>query len=449
MDRYKIQRKLGDGSYGSVLRAQVKATGEVVAIKKMKKKFYSWDECMRLREVKSLRKLVHPGIVKLKEVIRENDELNMIFEHMECNLYEKMKGLRGTLGEKSIRNYMFQMLTALHYMHRQGFFHRDLKPENILVTGDTLKIADFGLAREIRSRPPLTDYVSTRWYRAPEVLLRSVNYNSPIDLWAMGTIMAELYTSRPLAPGSSETDQLGKICSVIGSPTPSMWQEGFQLASKINFQFKQFAPTPMDRIVPQASGDGIGLIRALLQWEPKERSTASQAMQHPYFQKYPECMNIPGEDPIAMRKAGDSVAERQQNTPRRAAPLAKPSESALPPLKMGAPEGRIKSGNSMLPKLVDGGKGAAVRGRSSGRSGGEGSDKQLGVGQYRPGVYAQNIINGGLNNPPPSLFGPGARQGRGAGVFGGVGREMAGAGFGGGRDNFAGGLPSLRVKAPF
>lgn len=105
-------------------------------------------------------------------------------------------------------------------MHRHGFFHRDLKPENLLCSGtDLIKIADFGLAREIRSRPPFTDYVSTRWYRAPEVLLHSTSYGSGIDLWAMGCIMAELYTFRPIFPGSSELDQLYKICAVLGTPT--------------------------------------------------------------------------------------------------------------------------------------------------------------------------------------------------------------------------------------
>lgn len=101
-------------------------------------------------------------------------------------------------------------------MHKHNYFHRDIKPENLLISNDLVKIADFGLAREIRSQPPYTDYVSTRWYRAPEVLLRSTNYSSPIDLWAIGTIMAELYTFRPLFPGQNENDQLYKICSILG-----------------------------------------------------------------------------------------------------------------------------------------------------------------------------------------------------------------------------------------
>lgn len=104
-------------------------------------------------------------------------------------------------------------------MHKHGFFHRDIKPENLLCMGpEMIKIADFGLAREIRSRPPYTDYVSTRWYRAPEVLLRSTNYNSPIDIWAVGCIMAELYTLQPLFPGRSEIDQIFRVTSVLGTP---------------------------------------------------------------------------------------------------------------------------------------------------------------------------------------------------------------------------------------
>jgi len=149
----------------------------------MKKKFYSWSECIALREVQSLKKLNHPNIVKLKEVIRENDELYFIFEFLDQNIYQMTKDRKKYLPEQKIRNIMYQILLGLSHMHKLGYFHRDLKPENLLVTGDIVKLADFGLAREIRSKPPYTDYVSTRWYRAPEVLLRSANYNSPIDLW--------------------------------------------------------------------------------------------------------------------------------------------------------------------------------------------------------------------------------------------------------------------------
>lgn len=141
-------------------------------------------QCCALSLVQSLKKLNHPNIVKLKEVrsslrpgtvlssscnpvptqvIRENDELFFVFEYMEGNLYELMKQRDRLFPESHVRNIMFQIMQGLAFMHKHGFFHRDLKPENMLVKGDVVKVADFGLAREIRSRPPFTDYVSTRW----------------------------------------------------------------------------------------------------------------------------------------------------------------------------------------------------------------------------------------------------------------------------------------------
>jgi serine/threonine protein kinase len=157
---------------------------------------------MALKEVKSLRKMKHPNIVKLKEVIREQDILYFVFEFLDQNLYEVTKGRQKFFPESVSRNYMFQVLQGLGYMHKHGYFHRDIKPENILVSGDVAKVADFGLAKEIRSRPPYTDYVSTRWYRAPEVLLRFPMYGAPIDIWAVGCMMAEIIMLRPLFPVS-------------------------------------------------------------------------------------------------------------------------------------------------------------------------------------------------------------------------------------------------------
>eukprot|EP00906_Rhabdomonas_costata_P035488 RCo049860 len=284
MNRYKIIKQVGDGTYGSVARAQQLQTGEIVAIKKMKQKFYSWDECLQLREIISLRKLNHPNIIKLKEVIRENNELFFVFEYMEGNVYQLMKDRDRLFPEPKIRNIMFQCLQGLASMHKAGFFHRDMKPENLLMKGDVCKIADFGLAREIRSRPPFTEYVSTRWYRAPEVLLQSRNYNSPVDLWAVGAIMAELYMLRPLFPGSSEPDEIFKICSVMGTPTHQNWPEGMKLASAMNFKFPQFSATPLSRLIPNASAGAIQLMEITMAWDPKARPTAAQSLQLPYFQ---------------------------------------------------------------------------------------------------------------------------------------------------------------------
>lgn len=211
MDRYKILETVGDGTYGSVVKAVNKNTEEIVAIKKMKQKYYTWDECMSLREIKALRKLNHKNIVKLKEVIRVKDDLYFVFEFMEKNVYQKIQHRSEDLPEKDVKIIIYQSLAGLAHMHKHGYFHRDLKPENLLCNGDIVKLGDFGLAREINSDPPYTDYVSTRWYRAPEILLRSTTYSSPIDIFALGAIMAELYMLRPLFPGKSEMDQIYKL----------------------------------------------------------------------------------------------------------------------------------------------------------------------------------------------------------------------------------------------
>ncbi|XP_073686793.1 serine/threonine-protein kinase MAK isoform X3 [Garra rufa] len=286
MNRYTTLRQLGDGTYGSVLMGKSNESGELVAIKRMKRKFYSWEECMNLREVKSLKKLNHANVVKLKEVIRENDHLYFVFEYMKENLYQLMKDRENKMfTENEIRNIMFQVLSGLAFVHKHGFFHRDMKPENLLCMGPELvKIADFGLAREIRSRPPYTDYVSTRWYRAPEVLLRSPVYSSPIDIWAVGCIMAELYTLRPLFPGNSEVDEIFKICQVLGTVKKSDWPEGYQLAAAMNFRFPQCVPTPLKTLIPNATNEALDLMKDLLHWDPKKRPSSAKALRYPYFQ---------------------------------------------------------------------------------------------------------------------------------------------------------------------
>ncbi|XP_026230357.1 serine/threonine-protein kinase MAK-like isoform X2 [Anabas testudineus] len=186
--------------------------------------------------------------------------------------------------ENEIRNILFQVLSGLAFVHRHGYFHRDMKPENLLCMGPELvKIADFGLAREIRSQPPYTDYVSTRWYRAPEVLLKSNSYSSPIDIWAVGCIMAELYTLRPLFPGNSEVDEIFKICQVLGTLKKSDWPEGYNLAASMNFRFPKCVPTSLKSLIPNASDEAITLMKDMLQWDPEKRPSAAQSLRYPYF----------------------------------------------------------------------------------------------------------------------------------------------------------------------
>jgi protein kinase len=297
MDKYRIIEKLGDGSYGSVHKAEDKETKEIVAIKKMKRKYTNWDECKNLREVKSLNSLKHDNIIKIKEMIREEDILSLVFEYMESNLYELMtsKGNK-KFREDEIKTIIFQIVNGIAYMHKYGFFHRDMKPENILVKNKLIvKLADFGLAREIRSIPPYTEYVSTRWYRAPECLLSTTNYNSPIDIWAIGTIMAELYLLKPIFPGNNNKDMLLKISKVIGAPSINSWPEGLKASKKIDFKFPnsgQFGKENLNKefsirnMIKNASPEAICFMEDLLQWDPNKRPTASELLCHPFLKDF-------------------------------------------------------------------------------------------------------------------------------------------------------------------
>ncbi|RKP20577.1 Pkinase-domain-containing protein [Rozella allomycis CSF55] len=336
MNRYNLSKTLGDGAFGTVLLAENKVNGEKVAVKKMKDKFYSWEACVSLREVKSLKKLKHPNIIRLHEVIRENDELYFVFEYMDLNLYQLMKERRGMLiPEDMIRHYTMQMLQGLHYMHKNGYFHRDLKPENLMTSGTTLKIADFGLAKEIRSLPPYTEYVSTRWYRAPEVLLRSRNYSSPIDMWAVGCIMVEMYTLKPLFPGSNEIDEIYKICSVLGSPTPYNWPEGVKLANAMGFRFPQMIPTSLYAIMPNACEAAVLLMSDLLQYDPQKRPTCSQCLQTRFFASpasdnhLPVIRNTKPPIPSPRKSVGNVINMSEQLALKKEAPNLLPSK-ALP-----------------------------------------------------------------------------------------------------------------------
>lgn len=299
MDDYETLSKIGDGTFGTVYLcrkrsepgsdAQPQGADEIglVAVKKMKKRYYNWDDCMQLREVKALKSLSHQNIIQLKEVIRENNHLYLVFEHMEENLYQLIRRQLVPFPQTLIRNITIQILNGLAYIHKHGFFHRDIKPENLLCRNgsDSIKIADFGLTREIDSQPPLTDYVSTRWYRAPELLLHSTNYNWTVDIWALGCITGELCTLRPMFPGRSEIDQIFKICQALGTPDIESWPEGGRLASVIQFNFPNLVPLQLEHLVTGCSETAISLIKLMLQWSPSRRPKARDLLTHCYFKE--------------------------------------------------------------------------------------------------------------------------------------------------------------------
>lgn len=309
MDNYEILKKIGDGTFGTVYlckkrggddfrvqsagsstenpdrRSEGRPFEKLVAIKKMKKRYYNWDDCMRLREIKALKKLNHKNIVLLIEVIREDNHLYLVFEHMEENLYQLMRRQFVPFPETTIRSVVQQIVAGLTYIHRHGLFHRDIKPENLLCRAgySSIKIADFGLIREIDSKPPFTDYVSTRWYRAPELLLHSTDYSWAVDIWSVGCITGELYILRPMFPGRSEIDQIFKISQTLGKPDILAWPEGGRLASLIQIKFPNIVPLDITRLIPGCSTDGLDFIQSMLQWAPTKRPKAKELLSHRYL----------------------------------------------------------------------------------------------------------------------------------------------------------------------
>ena len=291
MHKYQIIKVIGDGTYGQVYEGINKETNAKVAIKKLKTKMSSWEDCMLQNEVRFLRKLNHENVVKLLEVIREqNSDVSYIFEYCDCNLFQFIENHRKQkmhISEMKIRNIIYQIVCGVKYLHSCNIMHRDLKPENILMilNNNLIKIADFGTAKEIPEfkNNSLTDYVCTRWYRAPECTLKSNNYNEKIDIWAIGCIMAELYTLKPLYPGIDEFDQLNKILQIVGTPEFNEWPEGYALVQKLNIRLPNYNKSNLKQYVPNANDDAIDFMDFIFQLNPEKRPSCNELLRHPYF----------------------------------------------------------------------------------------------------------------------------------------------------------------------
>ncbi|CBH14449.1 protein kinase, putative [Trypanosoma brucei gambiense DAL972] len=288
MQKYAILGKKGEGTFSEVLKAQDVETKAYVAIKCMRKPFQSKEQVNRLREIQAVRRLQpHPNIVPLIEVMfdKTTGRLALVFELMDMNLYEFIRGRRHQLDEHCVMTLMYQLFKALDHAHRKGIFHRDIKPENILLREDgTLKLADFGSCRGLHVSQPLTEYVSTRWYRAPECLLTSGYYTHKMDLWAAGCVFFEIIALTPLFPGTTEMDQIHKIHDVLGTPPLDVLNTLKKFGAPINFQFSEKKGTGVARLLPEdTSKEAIDLIGRLLQYDEKERVTAKEALRHPYF----------------------------------------------------------------------------------------------------------------------------------------------------------------------
>jgi len=299
---YQILQAIGEGAYGTVVSATHKPTGRQVAIKKILP-FEHTLFCLRtLRELKLLKffsdTCVNENIISILDIIKPptiNDfkEIYFIQELMQTDLHRVIRTQH--LTDDHCQYLTYQTLRALKSIHSADIVHRDLKPANLLLNANCdLKVCDFGLARSVKNSSAngkeaglMTEYVATRWYRAPEIMLSFKMYTKAIDVWAVGCILAELLTGRPLFPGRDYGHQLDLILDVIGTPT---LDEFYAITSRRSRDYIRALPIrkrrPFTALFPDASAEAIDFLSKTLTFDAKKRITVDEALEHPYLASY-------------------------------------------------------------------------------------------------------------------------------------------------------------------
>jgi len=297
---YHLKSVIGQGAYGIVCSAEHTTTGEKVAIKRIKRVLDSYPMATRiLREIKFLRLLkAHDNIIKIKDVLVPVDrngfnDTFVVLEIMPTDLGRLLQS-KTELRPEHIKYFMFQLLRGVYFMHSSHVFHRDLKPNNILINKQCdLRICDFGLARAMFENNDemvfWTDYVATRWYRAPELIMSYfTNYSTAIDMWSVGCIFAEMLSGgRPLFPGRNQGHQFELITEVTGRPSDEAIE---RLRSEQAKQFVRTLPPrprrPLVQLFPNAHPQALDMLDRMLAFDPEKRMSAFDALNHPYFDEY-------------------------------------------------------------------------------------------------------------------------------------------------------------------
>ncbi|NXC29245.1 MK15 kinase, partial [Campylorhamphus procurvoides] len=306
-------------AYGIVWKAIDRKTGEIVAVKKIFDAFRNRTDAQRtFREIMFLQEFgEHPNIIKLLDVIRaENDkDIYLVFESMETDLHAVIK--KGNLLKDIHKCYiLYQLLKATKFIHSGNVIHRDQKPSNILLDAECcVKLCDFGLARSLcqlgeeQASPALTEYVATRWYRAPEILLASHSYTKGVDMWSIGCILGEMLLGKPLFPGTSTMNQIEQILRVIPAPSPDdiLALQSEYKASVINHMSSGQRVT-FEEIFPSSTPlPALDLLKKLLVFNPDKRLTAEEALQHPYVNRFSCPAREPSLDYNVVLPLGDDV----------------------------------------------------------------------------------------------------------------------------------------------
>ncbi|KAL1216850.1 Mitogen-activated protein kinase 15 [Cardamine amara subsp. amara] len=310
-NRYQIQEVVGKGSYGVVGSAIDTHTGERVAIKKINDVFDHISDATRiLREIKLLRLLLHPDVVEIKHIMlppsrREFRDVYVVFELMESDLHQVIKA-NDELTSQHYHFFLYQLLRGLKYVHAANVFHRDLKPKNILANADCkLKICDFGLARVSFNDAPSaifwTDYVATRWYRAPELCGSFFSkYTPAIDIWSVGCIFAEMLLGKPLFPGKNVVHQLDLMTDFLGTPPPeAIVKIRNDKARRYLGNMRKKQAVPFSKKFPKADPAALRLLQRLIAFDPKDRPSAEEALADPYFSGLSSSEREPSAQPIS------------------------------------------------------------------------------------------------------------------------------------------------------
>lgn len=287
MDQYEKVEKIGEGTYGVVYKARDRVTNETIALKKIR--LEQEDEGVpstAIREISLLKEMQHGNIVRLQDVVHSEKRLYLVFEYLDLDLKKHMDSCPEFAKDRRlIKMFLYQILRGIAYCHSHRVLHRDLKPQNLLIDRRTnaLKLADFGLARAfgipVRT---FTHEVVTLWYRAPEILLGSRHYSTPVDVWSVGCIFAEMVNQRPLFPGDSEIDELFKIFRIMGTPNEETWP-GVTSLPDFKTAFPKWPPKDLATVVTNLDSAGHDLLRKMLCLDPSRRITARSALEHEYF----------------------------------------------------------------------------------------------------------------------------------------------------------------------
>lgn len=279
--------RVGQGTYGVVFKGKNKETGEIVAMKKIK--LESDEEGIptsAIREISVLKRMRHPNVVGLKDIVLEEHKLYLIFEFLTMDLRKFLESLpkNSKMDNHLVKSYTFQIFEGLAYCHGKRILHRDMKPANLLIgSNGLLKLADFGLARAFGIPVKVcTREVVTLWYRAPEILLGSSKYSCPIDIWSVGTIFAEMIKLRPIFCGDTELNQLYKIFEVLTTPTDIVWPEMSDLP-EYKDSFPRWTRNTLETTMGDCDPLAVDLLAKCFQYDPNRRIDALNALQHPYF----------------------------------------------------------------------------------------------------------------------------------------------------------------------